>query len=225
MTLPRVSPKAAALLTLLLLTPAAHAQKADGSHDGATHHCAAHAKEKARSPDVVPTSEVRLVDAELLDQDGARVRFKSQVLADDIVVMDFVFTTCTTVCPVLSAVFARVQGQLGERLGKDVTLVSVSVDPTRDTPARLKAYSSSQRAKAGWRWLTGSQENVREVLVGLGAYTPNAVNHAPMVLVGDARTGSWTRFNGFPSEEQLLAKVNELTLARQRSTSARTERP
>ena len=223
MSHPRVSPKAAALLSLLMLTPSAHAQKADGSHEGATHHCAAH-KEKARSPDVVPTTEVRLVDAELLDQDGARVRFKSEVLADDIVVMDFVFTTCTTVCPVLSAVFARVQGQLGERLGKDVKLVSVSVDPTRDTPARLKTYSSSHRAKAGWRWLTGSQANVKEVLVGLGAYTPNFVNHAPMVLVGDARTGTWTRLNGFPTEEQLLAKVNELTTARQRSASASSER-
>lgn len=212
MSLQCASPKLAGLLAVLLLAPPAQAQPP----------CHAQ-KEKERSS-AAPTTEVRLVDAELRDQDGARVRFKSEVLADDIVVMDFVFTTCTTVCPVLSAILARVQGRLGERLGRDVKLVSLSVDPTRDTPARLKRYSASHRAKAGWRWLTGSQENVREVLVGLGAYTPDFANHAPMVLVGDARTGTWARFNGFPTEEQLLAKVNELIAARRDSTPIAAER-
>lgn len=155
-----------------------------------------------------------------MDQDGAPVRLGSEVIGDKLVVMDFVFTTCTTVCPVLSAIFSRVQERLGDRLGKEVRLVSVSVDPTRDTPARLKAYATSHRAKPGWTWLTGSQENVKQVLEGLGAYTPAKANHAPMVLVGDPRTGKWVRLNGFPSEEQILAKVDELAAAR-REASAR----
>jgi cytochrome oxidase Cu insertion factor (SCO1/SenC/PrrC family) len=159
-----------------------------------------------------------------MDQSGAQVRFKSDVLADRIVVMDFVFTTCTTVCPVLSAVFARVQGRLGERLEKEVRLVSVSVDPTQDTPARLKAYSASHRAKTGWTWLTGSPEDIKQVLEGLGAYTANAANHAPMVLVGDVRTGRWVRLNGFPSEEQILAKVDELAANRREATPVAAKR-
>ena len=95
------------------------------------------------------TAQVRIIDAELVDQNGAPARLSSQVIGDSIVVMDFVFTTCTTICPVLSALFSRVQGKLGERLGKEVRLVSISLDPVRDTPARLKAYSASHRAKDG----------------------------------------------------------------------------
>jgi cytochrome oxidase Cu insertion factor (SCO1/SenC/PrrC family) len=212
----RISPKVPGLLAVLLLALPAPSLGADGAH------CPGHAK--AAAPAAAPTTEVRLVDAGLLDQSGARVRFKSDVLADKLVVMDFVFTTCTTVCPVLSAIFSRVQGRLGERLGKEVRLVSLSVDPTRDTPARLKAYSSGHRAKAGWTWLTGSQEDVKQVLEGLGAYTPAYANHAPMVLVGDPRTGTWMRLNGFPSEEQILAKVDELAAARQKTPPVAAKR-
>ena len=215
--------KAASLaVALLLLVPVR-------SLGGEGEHCPHHAKGAATSAPASPapsSSGVRLVDAGLLDQDGTPVRLGGEVIGDRLVVMDFVFTTCTTVCPVLSAIFARVQGRLGDRLGKEVRLVSISVDPTRDTPARLKAYSASHRAKPGWTWLTGSQENVQQVLVGLGAYTPNYANHTPMVLIGDPRTGTWVRLNGFPSEEQILAKVDELAAARRAAASPRSaEKP
>lgn len=166
-------------------------------------------------------AEVRLADAILVDQDGAEARFRSDVVGDGVVVMDFVFTTCTTVCPVLSSVFARVQHRLGDRLGRGVKLVSVSLDPVRDSPARLKAYAAKHGAGPHWSWLTGKQEEVERVLRGLGAYTPNFSAHVPMVLVGDGRSGRWTRLNGFPAVDRIVASVDELLLARDtRSASA-----
>lgn len=165
-----------------------------------------------------------LADATLLDQDGAKVRFRTDVIGDRIVVMDFVYTSCTTVCPVLSAVFARLQDRLGERLGRGVRLVSVSLDPARDTPARLKAFAGRYRAGAEWTWLTGKKDEIEPVLKGLGAYTPDFASHAPMVLVGDGRTGGWTRFNGFPDLDRIVAKVDELRAARATTTSAAPER-
>jgi protein SCO1/2 len=162
---------------------------------------------------------VQLHDRTLLDQDGEPVRFATDVIGDRIVVMDFVYTTCTTVCPVLSAVFGQVQNRLGERLGKEVALVSVSVDPGRDTPQRLKAYATSHHAEPGWVWLTGDKTSVDEVLDGLGAYTPNFEDHPSMVLVGDGRSGNWSRFFGFPGPDQLLAVVDELAMARQAATA------
>ncbi|KFE60585.1 SCO family protein [Hyalangium minutum] len=170
------------------------------------------------------SAQVRLIDAELVDSNGAPARLSSQVIGDSIVVMDFVFTTCTTICPVLSAIFSRVQGKLGERLGKEVRLVSISLDPARDTPARLKAYSANHRAKPGWTWLTGTQEDVRQVLEGLGAYTPAVTQHTPMVLVGDPRTGKWVRLNGFPNEDQILAQVDALAKARQEAPASASEK-
>jgi protein SCO1/2 len=183
----------------------------------------ARAEPTAPPPVVAPgraEADVRLADATLVDQDGATARFRSDVIGDDVVVVDFVFTTCTTVCPVLSSVFARVQHRLGDRLGHGVTLVSVSLDPVRDNPARLKAYAAKHGAGPHWRWLTGKQEDVEQVLKGLGAYTPNFSAHVPMVLVGDARSGRWTRLNGFPAVDRIVAKVEELLAARTHTASA-----
>lgn len=160
------------------------------------------------------STTVKLLDLGAADQDGEPVHFARDVVGDRVVVMDFVYTTCTTVCPVLSAVFGQLQQRLGERLGKDVFLVSVSVDPVRDTPARLKAYAAQHRAGPGWTWLTGEKSTVDRVLDGLGAYAPNFEDHPPMVLVGDGKSGRWTRFFGFPGTDQLVTTVDELISAR-----------
>jgi protein SCO1/2 len=186
---------------------------AEGDADPHAHHKAMLNKpaEPAKSADV------DLRDRELVDQDGRKVKFVSDVIGDRIVVMDFVYTSCTTVCPVLSAVFSQVQARLGDELGKEVALVSMSVDPIRDTPQRLKAYAAKHKAQPGWIWLTGSKTTMDDVLNGLGAYSPNFEDHPSMVLVGDGRTGEWSRFFGFPSPDRLMEQVNALQAARQRA--------
>lgn len=160
------------------------------------------------------TTEVDLLDLVLVDQNGDEVKFVSDVIGDRIVVMDFVYTSCTTVCPVISAVFGQVQNKLGDQLGNEVVLVSVSVDPVRDTPQRLKAYAAKHKAQPGWIWLTGDKRTLDKVLDGLGAYTPNFENHPAMLLVGDGQTGKWSRFFGFPNPDRLMDQVNALQAAR-----------
>lgn len=159
-------------------------------------------------------TRVTLAEAPLLDQDGRRLRFPADVLGDQIVVMDFVFTTCTTICPILSAKLARLQERLGARAGAEVRLVSFSIDPARDTPARLKAFGARFHAGPAWTWLTGEVGDVERVLKGLGAFTPAFTEHPPMMLVGDGRTGKFLRLNGFPDADRLLAAVDELVRAR-----------
>ena len=190
-----------------------HHQHADASAGGEDPH--AHHKAMLNKPaEPAKSTAVDLKDLPLIDQDGNEVRFVSDVIGDRIVVIDFVYTSCTTVCPVLSALFGQVQSRLGERLGKEVALVSVSVDPTRDTPQRLKAYAAKHKAQPGWIWLTGRKPTVDEVLDGLGAYSTNFEDHPSMVLVGDGRTGEWSRFFGFPSPDRLMEQVDALQAAR-----------
>jgi protein SCO1/2 len=187
-----------------------HDHAASGDDDPHAHH-----KAMINKPaEPAKTTEVDLLDKVLVDQNGDEMKFVSDVIGDRIVVMDFVYTSCTTVCPVISAVFGQVQDKLGEQLGDEVVLVSVSVDPVRDTPQRLKAYAAKHKAKPGWIWLTGGKRTMDEVLDGLGAYTPNFENHPAMVLVGDGRTGEWSRFFGFPSPDRLVDQVNALQAAR-----------
>jgi protein SCO1 len=173
-----------------------------------------HAKHRAmmqqKSEPAAESAEIDLRDHLLVDQDGQELMFVSDVIGDNIVVMDFVYTTCTTICPVLSALFTQVQGKLGDAVGEEVMLVSMSVDPVRDTPQRLKAYSAKHRAGDGWLWLTGPKADVDDVLTGLGAYTSNFEDHPSMVLIGDGRTGEWKRLFGFPNPDRVVQIVNDL---------------
>ncbi|UCH47058.1 MAG: SCO family protein [Betaproteobacteria bacterium] len=172
-----------------------------------------HAKHRAQAATAAaaPSSaRVTLHDRALVDRHGQRVRLVSDVLSDRVAVINFVYTTCTTVCPVTSATFAQLQSELGERLGKEVVLVSISVDPVRDTPPRLKQYSAMHGAGDHWLWLTGAKPDVDQVLRGMGAYTPNFQDHPAMVLVGDASRNEWSRYFGFPSAQQLLASINAI---------------
>lgn len=170
---------------------------------------------KSESRTAAERVSVKLHDTVLLTQDAEPVRFIDDIIADRIVVVDFVYTTCTTVCPVLSAILGQVQQRLAGELGDELHLVSLSVDPVRDTPDRLKAYAASHRAGPEWVWLTGEKPEVDEVLRGLGAYTPDFEDHPSMVLVGDARTGTWKRYFGFPGPDKIVAAVEDLQAARQ----------
>jgi protein SCO1/2 len=219
---------ASKLIVLLLATgmaamnvgaeEAGHEHHDHHQHEAATDEAAdPHAHHRAMlSKPVEPArcTEVDLLDLPLIDQDGSEVKFVSDVIGDRIVVMDVIYTTCTTVCPVISAVFGQMQKRLGDQLGKEVVLVSVSVDPIRDTPQRLKAYAASHKARPGWIWLTGNKRTMDRVLDGLGAYSPNFEDHPAMVLVGDGHSGEWSRFFGFPSPDRLMEQVDNLRAAR-----------
>jgi len=178
-----------------------------------------HAKHRAmmkhNAEPAVESADIDFRDRTLLTQDGEQVRFVSDVIGEHIVVMDFVYTTCTTVCPVLSALFSQVQNRLGDSAGDDVILTSLTVDAVRDTPERLKAYAAKHRAGDGWVWLTGPKPTMDDVLTGLGAYSVNFEDHPSMVIVGDARTGEWKRLFGFPNPDRIMKLVEELRAKRE----------
>ena len=165
--------------------------------------------------------QIKLADTVLTDQNGKSVKFRTEVMADRLAVVNFIYTTCTTVCPVQSALIADLQQRLGERSGRDVALISVSVDPLRDTPLRLKEFAARYKAGPGWSFLTGSRQAVDEVLKAFDVYTPNFADHPAAVLVGNPATGEWARFLGFPSSDQLLGRLKELQAGSQGVRSVR----
>jgi protein SCO1/2 len=208
----RAAALAAALAVAIGPTPVA------AQHDKHDHH-AQHGKSAPQA--VVPQSaKLALTDTPLVDQDGRNLRFKTDALGDRIVVIGFVYTTCTTVCPVISQLMLQAQTKLGARVGKDVGLVTVTVDPVRDTPPRLKEYAARIGAGPGWTWLTGPKPQVDEVLKVFGAYAANFLEHPPVVMVGDAKSGKWMRFYGFPNPDQLVNAVGELSAARGKAGTA-----
>ena len=167
------------------------------------------------------SAQVMLLDLPLLDQDGKTVRFRTDVVGDRIVVIDTFFTTCGLICPILGAIMMELQELAGGRLGRDLVLVSISVDPLTDIPPRLKQYAGKWEARPGWLFLTGGKPSVDQVLTGLGLYTANFADHPPSFLVGDGKTGEWTRFYGFATPEQLMERIRRSS---RRCLMARTSR-
>ena len=171
-------------------------------------------------------ARVTLHDIQLVDVDGQTIRFKSEAVGNRIVVVGFIYTSCTTICPVTSAVLADVQQRLikklGERFGHEVKLITLTVDPATDTSERLKAYAANFGSPAGWLWLTGEKPQVDRVLTGLGAYAADFTRHSGAVLVGDARSGDWMRFYGIPNPTDIVDRVDQLLAAR--STSGLADR-
>ncbi|RMH16141.1 MAG: SCO family protein [Acidobacteria bacterium] len=197
---------AVALLALAaLLLPAAATARQSGEHHHHQHHQAPPA-----SGGVEREDGLEIPDVELVDQDGKPVHFYRDLVAGRVVAMNFIFTTCTTVCPPMGANFAAVQKELGERLGRDVRLISVSVDPVTDTPQRLKAWGERFGAGDGWTLVTGPKADVDRLLKALEVFTPDYVDHSPTVLVGNAATGAWRRAYGLAPAKTLTALIDEL---------------
>lgn len=196
--------------------PAQHQHAAPASHDHSAHMA-------PPTPEQVPEAvAVSVSNQPLNDQDGRSRRLKSELIGDRIAVVTFVYTSCTTVCPVVSSIMSDLQKKLGDRLDKEVRLLSLSVDPARDTPSRLKSYAAQYETKPGWFWLTGPTASVTEALTGFGAYTPNFENHPVIVLIGDGRTGKWSRHYGLSNADKLLAQIDSYLAARQPRSPTRT---
>jgi len=200
-------------LTLACSMVSAH----DGDRPG-------HHQSPTTSPGGAKAANVTIHDFELVNQDGKRVMFGRDVVSDRIVVMEFFYTRCTTICPVSSALLAEAQDDLVEHLGDDVWFISISVDPVNDTPARLRAYAKAHQAGSGWIWLTGKKALVDKVLTGVGAYTADFTDHPSMILVGDARTGAWQRLFGLPDPERVVAEIKRLLDGRQHHSASHLSR-
>lgn len=200
------------LLTLCLLASGIGQALAHSADEHAGHTMAA----KSASSE---NAQVKFADVALVDQDGKAVRLEKDLVTNKIVVMSFIYTSCTTVCPVVSSIMGKVQKQLGARVGSEVQLVSISIDPQRDDPKRLNDYARTFQNGPGWSWLTGSTQSVNETLKGLGSFSGDFKSHAPLILVGDGNSSHWTRYYGFTDPSVLIREVEKLS--GQRNTHAR----
>lgn len=146
-------------------------------------------------------------DVELTDHNGKPVRLYSDVLQGKTVVIESFFATCTGTCPLMNATFAKIQNAVGDRLGKDVFLVSITVDAENDTPSKLKEYAERMKARPGWMFLTGRKENVATALHKLGLATETREGHKNLFIVGNEPKGVWKKVFGLAKSEEIVEIV------------------
>jgi cytochrome oxidase Cu insertion factor (SCO1/SenC/PrrC family) len=162
-------------------------------------------------------------DVEVLDQEGNAIHFYSDLIKGKTVAINFIFTNCTTICPPLAATFARVQKEMGDKVGKDVHFISLSVDPLTDTPERLKAWAAKFKAGAGWTFVTGNKLEMDKLLYALGASVSRREDHTPSVIIGNELKGVWTRTYGLARTSQMVGLIENVIEGRLDESQSATE--
>jgi protein SCO1 len=161
---------------------------------------------------VVPDTKRSLVDyaipnVKLVRDDGKAVQLGDELNDGRPVVLSFIYTSCTTVCPVTSQALAELQNKLGAARD-NVHLVSISIDPEHDTPSRLHAYAARFGAGPEWQHYTGTQAASRTAQQAFGVYRGDKMDHAPATLIRAVPGAQWVRIDGFATPDQLMAELS-----------------
>jgi protein SCO1/2 len=158
-------------------------------------------QEKARS---------YFTDLPVIAQDGKERRFFSDLLEDKVVLIYLFFTHCENTCPVINQTLAKVQDMLGDRLGREIVLISITTDPARDTVPVVKEYSDYFGPRPGWLFLTGERENIETIVRRLGHTSPDPTAHTTFLMVGNVAQAKWTKLKPTASEPEIVAMLNLL---------------
>lgn len=187
--------------------PAAPSEPEDHDHH---HHPPTYPEASPERQAEIERAHKYFSDVVLFNQDGEPMRFYSDLLYNHVVVINPFFTTCTGVCPLLTQKMVAIQERLSDRLGKDLFLISITVDPETDTPDKLKAYAERHKARPGWYFLGGPKQNVDWALYKLGQYVEEKEAHTNIIIIGNESTGHWRKVLGLDPPAALIHSVEEV---------------
>ncbi|MCD6706872.1 MAG: SCO family protein [Thiobacillus sp.] len=195
------------MLAALALAPLPMSAMAE---DHSHHHHHHHAMSAEPDGYVRTQADYAVPDVKLVNADGAGVPLRSELAEQDKpVILNFIFTTCGAVCPVMSATFSQLQAALGPERDA-VRMLSISIDPEEDTPAALKAYAGKYGAGPQWQMLTGSLDDSIAVQRAFDVYRGDKMNHQPATFLRAAPDQPWVRLDGFASAADILREVRQL---------------
>ena len=132
-------------------------------------------------------------DTILVNQDGEEVRFFSDVLKDQVVAINFIFTNCQGACPIITEKLKAARSALGDEVGASIRFISISIDPARDTPAAMREFQEQHKADGNWVFLTGEKANLDNVVARLGQYFPEVEEHSTLVIAGNVAEHHWMK--------------------------------
>lgn len=148
-------------------------------------------------------------DITLINQDREQVSLTELINSEQPVMLDFVYATCTTICPVLSISFSTLQKKLGDEADR-VKFVSITIDPENDSPEIMKEYLERYQARPGWDFLTGSRKDIDIAMNAFDAYVPNKMSHYPLTLLRSPKTGKWVRIYGLIGSKDFMQEYRKL---------------
>ncbi|MBI4916937.1 MAG: SCO family protein [Acidobacteria bacterium] len=180
--------------------------------------CAPTGSAPAKSAVKRTVEDLSLEGLTLVDMDGREVALDEMLPTNRPVLLNFIFTTCTTICPVMTATFATVEDTLHEA-NEDAVLVSISIDPERDNPARLREYARRFDAGPDWLFLTGTQAQSEATQRAFGAASASKFNHAPLTFLRAPDSSRWVRLEGLGGAEVIVAEYRRIVPKGSRTAS------
>ena len=162
----------------------------------------------------MPLMSMEIPDILLLDQNGKQVRLYSDLVKDKIVLVHFFFTKCSDVCPMQGRALMKLKSRLGQRLGRDVFVVSISRDPLNDTPEELSKWGKLFGVGPGWTLATGDLPVIKKLLWDLTGEDIGQIAHESQVLIGNDRTGVWTSTDGLLLTDEIVKVIDEVSASR-----------
>ena len=166
--------------------------------------------QKKKSGYTRSTATYRIPDVTLLDMNATSVSLPQILNGSEAVVLQFIYTSCTTVCPVLSATLGTAQAALSS-LGKPFRMISISIDPDEDTPARLSEYAKRFNGGEHWLFLTGSRAETVAVEKAFNAFSSNnKMYHQPLTFIRVNPASPWLRIEGFLTSAEMVAEYKTL---------------
>lgn len=155
-------------------------------------------------------------DTVVIDQNNQRQRFYSDLVQGKTVVIHSFFASCHGACPVVLGHMKSIQEHLGSRLGKEVVLLSITVNSDEDTPAKMKQLADSLNARAGWYFLSGQKTNTDCILHKLGQYVEAKESHSPVILIGNESTGVWTKVLTSATTQEVFDVIDKISFTKGR---------
>lgn len=149
-------------------------------------------------------------DTPLVDQNGVTHRFYSDLVKGKVVIINSFFTTCTSVCPVMMHNIAEIQKAIAGKTDREISFVSITVDPEHDTPARLSEYAAQLHPKPGWLFVTGNKDDVNDVLHRLGQFVADKQDHSTILIAGNETTGYWKKLLSMAHTADLVQSITDL---------------
>jgi protein SCO1/2 len=161
------------------------------------------------APTTRSVNEYTVPDVKLVRDDGVAVALPAEIDDGRSVILNFIFTTCAAICPVMSQTFAQLQTKLGGQ-SETVHMMSISLDPEQDTPERLSEYAKKFHAGSQWRFYTGTSEASVATQRAFAVFRGDKMNHIPVTFMRGAPGKPWLRFEGFATSDDLLHAFREL---------------
>ena len=181
-----------------------------GLEEPAVHDHAMHAQKAMQAKLRRSHSAISIPDLPLVNQDDQPVRLNSLVDGSKPVLVNFIFTTCTAICPLMSATFSGFQKAIGEAESERVRLISISIDPEHDTPEKLREYARRHGAHGDWLFLTGEFDDIVATERAFDVYRGNKMNHEATTFMRGANQTDWIRMDGLASASQLVAEYRKI---------------